>query len=59
MDKKINLKTENTKHWIIDGDKEIKSVKQAMMNIICSYNIAIKCFHLGLNKFNISKPKYK
>lgn len=59
MDKKINLKTEKTMHWVIDDCREIKSVKQAMMNILCSYNIAIKCFHLGLNKFNTGKPKYK
>ncbi len=59
MDEKINLKTEKNINWIIDDDKEIKSVKQAMMNIICSYNIAIKCFNLGLNKFNTGKPDYR
>ena len=59
MDKRINLKTEKIKHWVIDDNKEIKSVKQAMINIICSYNIALKCFYLGLNKFNIGKPKYR
>lgn len=59
MNRKLNLKTDKLKNFIYDDNKKISSLEDAMLNIICSYNISLKCYKLQIHKYIPGKPSHE